>query len=391
MALNNEPGVVVGIEFKIRLVLGGTTIGLMVFAIFCPPSPYEQIALGVGIACLVLLTYMSVKFGIAPSLSKEDEWLINPETLNEAVIITDLNGNIKATNSAAENILPECTNTASVHDLFQDWHKDLQNKEQSDDVIEAVLSAPEMQFSETLYFESGKVFERVTRAMPNNTARLWLIRDITHLQHAQHENEMHTSMVEADAARTAEMAEQLFHAKAELEAKQAELTRLANTDSLTGLLNRRRFTSLGEKVVKSAAAEDIWIIMMDIDHFKRINDTYGHAAGDVAIRDFATIASTEVGKNGFVGRMGGEEFAAVLESCDRDKAIMIAEGIRKATAAHQTVSEDEKFRFTCSMGVAQWISGEITIEAALDRADQALYSAKSFGRNRVVGYEVEPE
>ena len=66
----------------------------------------------------------------------------------------------------------------------------------------------------------------------------------------------------------------------------------------------------------------------------------------------------------------------------------MAEAVRKKVADNRTVSDNEKFRFTCSIGVAQWNTGEITIEAALDRADQALYSAKSFGRNRVVGYEL---
>ncbi len=377
---------VVGISNNIKIVLGAVAIALMVFAFFCPPSPYEQIALAIGVACVAFLAYISITYTLSDSKSDKGQNLINPACLPDGVIITAVNGLILSVNQNAEKLIPDCAPGSPISDVFNNWHSGLENRDQADGVIQAVLSAPEMQFSETLHFQNGKVIERVTRAMPNQASRLWLLRDITHLQGASAESEMHTSMVEADAARTAEMAEQLFHAKAELEAKQAELTRLANTDSLTGLLNRRRFTALGEKVVKSADG-DIWILMVDIDHFKRINDTYGHAAGDVAIRDFANILATEVGQYGFVGRMGGEEFAAVLESCNRDQAIVIAEAIRKATANNRTVSDAEKFRFTCSIGVAQWGSGEITIEAALDRADQALYSAKSFGRNRVVGYE----
>ena len=127
--------------------------------------------------------------------------------------------------------------------------------------------------------------------------------------------------------------------------------------------------------------------MMDIDHFKRINDTYGHAAGDVAIRDFAELIRAAIANHGFIGRMGGEEFAAILPGICGDDAVRLAEKIRKAVAHHYTVSDDEKFRFTVSIGVAQWLSKEVTIEPALDRADQALYSAKTYGRNRVVGFE----
>jgi diguanylate cyclase (GGDEF)-like protein len=153
-------------------------------------------------------------------------------------------------------------------------------------------------------------------------------------------------------------------------------------------LNRRRFTALGEKAVTDAEpGSEIWVIMLDIDHFKRINDTYGHAAGDVAIRDFANIIRETIGDHGFVGRMGGEEFAVILPGTSQDDAIGFAEKARRTTAHHQTVSDNEKFRFTASVGVAHWLPREITIEPALDRADQALYSAKAYGRNRVVGFE----
>ncbi|MFC3050751.1 GGDEF domain-containing protein [Kordiimonas pumila] len=373
---------------RINLILGAVVVFLMVFAFFCPPSPYEQLALIFGVILVVLLVTFSLRDVLTHIDIPSNDWTLDPEMLPEGVIITDLNGNITYYNSLAHKLVPECIENNSISELFNIWHSELVNRQQADEVIQAVLSAPDMQFSELLYLENGRVYERITRAIPNKAIRIWLLRDISHLQSAHSDSNMHATLLEADAARAVELAEQLFHAKTELEAKQAELTRLANTDSLTGLLNRRRFTVLGEQVLKSSLNENIWILMLDIDYFKRINDTFGHAAGDIAIREFAAIVTTKIGKSGFVGRMGGEEFAAILEDCDRDKAIIIAEQIRKETAKHQTVSGVEKFRFTCSIGVAQWQKDEITIEAVLDRADQALYSAKSFGRNRVVGYEV---
>jgi len=312
---------------------------------------------------------------------------LDPEILPDGVIISTVNGSIRTINGVASSLVGEASGGKNVKDVFYAWHRDLADRTQADQVVEAVLSSPDIQFSEMLHLKDGRVIERNTRPVAKQGERIWFLRDITHVQLANHDSVMHQSMVEADAARTAELAEQLFHAKAELEEKQAELTRLANTDSLTGLLNRRRFTALGEQAVQEADGSEIWVVMLDIDYFKRINDTYGHAAGDVAIRDFARIIEDEVGEKGFVGRMGGEEFAAILPRVSMDEAIRLAEKIRKATAHNQTTADDEKFRFTTSIGVAQWLEDEITIEPALDRADRALYSAKAYGRNRVVGFE----
>ena len=313
---------------------------------------------------------------------------LDPDCLPDAVIVSGMNGGISILNRSAYTLFDIGHAPESIKTLFDDWHKMLADRTQADQVIEAVLASPDIQFSEVLHLADGRTIERTTRPIPKAGQRLWALRDITHMQLADSDSAMHRSLVEADAARNAELAEQLYHAKAELEAKQAELTRLANTDSLTGLLNRRRFTALGEKAVSDALpGSEIWVIMMDIDHFKRINDTYGHASGDVAIRDFANIIREIVGESGFVGRMGGEEFAVILPGCSQDDAITIAEKIRRTTAHSQTVSDNEKFRFTASVGVAHWLPREVTIEPALDRADQALYSAKAYGRNRVVGFE----
>jgi len=348
------------------------------------PAP---LALKIALAVLILALYLRAS-SIAPAPDTDADWSLQPNTVPGAIIISDLNGKLLFANEAATSLFPTFRSGEKIADLFGVWHQGALSREPLDQVVAAAQAAPDFRFAETLHFQDGKVFERLTRVAPGDSKRIWVIRDISHLQQATHDSEMHATMVEADAARTAELAEQLYHAKSELEAKQAELTRLANTDSLTSLYNRRRFTALGEKSVKTASQESIFVLMMDIDHFKRINDTYGHAAGDIAIRDFAAIAETEVGETGFLGRMGGEEFAAILTDTNLDTAIKIAEAIRHNTAGQITQYEAEKFRFTISIGVASWFKDEVTIEAALDRADRALYSAKSYGRNRVVGFEM---
>ena len=345
---------------------------------------------GAGILLIAVVAVMLIRDLLAPPEggSMAQNVMIDPDSLPDAVIISGLNGQISVMNKAALNLFDLVTPCNNIKTLFQDWHAMLNDRMQADQVVDAVLASPDIQFTELLYLADGRTIERTTRPVFRQGQRLWTLRDITHMQLADSDSTMHRTMLEADAARMAELAEQLYHAKAELEAKQTELTRLANTDSLTGLLNRRRFTALGEQAVSGTLpGNEIWVLMMDIDHFKRINDTYGHAAGDVAIRDFAKIISDVVSELGFVGRMGGEEFAAVLPASSQDEAIRIAEAIRQATAKHQTVSDNEKFRYTASIGVAQWLVEEVTIEPALDRADQALYSAKAYGRNRVVGFE----
>ena len=366
--------------FKI-LAFAVTAVGCALLA-FIPMSLLLKI--------LVIFVVLTVFFRAnitANTLAEPSDWSLDPDTLPDAVLVSDMNGHLLFANNLAKNMFPNFAAARTLSDLFDELHSTLNDRASADDVVAAALAAPDFQFTETLHCNDGRTFERITRIRSGQNKRIWILRDISHLQQANHDSEMHTSMVEADAARTAELAEQLYLAKNELETHQAELTRLANTDGLTGLYNRRRFTALGEKAIKTSDTKNLCIIMMDLDHFKRINDTYGHAAGDVAIRDFAAIAKSAVGKTGFVGRMGGEEFAAVMEDTKLDDAIKVAEVIRKATADNITQHEAEKFRFTISVGVATWFRDEITIEAALDRSDQALYSAKSFGRNRVVGYE----
>jgi diguanylate cyclase (GGDEF)-like protein len=127
------------------------------------------------------------------------------------------------------------------------------------------------------------------------------------------------------------------------------------------------------------------IMMCDLDHFKQVNDTYGHAVGDEALRTFArTLERSGLRKNDFWGRLGGEEFALALPETALDSALVPAERVRsmleETSLQHGTV----KFRITVSIGISQYQPGD-TIETVLARADQAMYVAKQTGRNRICG------
>jgi two-component system cell cycle response regulator len=160
-----------------------------------------------------------------------------------------------------------------------------------------------------------------------------------------------------------------------------ELIRLATTDPLTGVLNRRAFFERAREVCARAdAGGTLSAIVFDIDHFKRVNDLYGHDVGDRAIRAVAQAAANE---ELIVGRLGGEEFAALVDGHALDHALALAERLRQKMASLKFDTSHGRLTLTCSLGVSEWESGD-TIDLMLKRADVALYAAKTGGRNRVV-------
>ncbi|MFA7607104.1 MAG: diguanylate cyclase [Rhodocyclaceae bacterium] len=175
------------------------------------------------------------------------------------------------------------------------------------------------------------------------------------------------------------------------EHKQQEqaLHHLATTDSLTGLPNRRQFIErLGVELGRTQRfGSRAALLMMDIDHFKQVNDMHGHAAGDAVLRHFARIARDTLRKIDLIGRLGGEEFAALLPGTDADGALLLAERLRQAIASSPCISPyaDDPIRITLSIGITVLSPADRNSDEALNRADHALYRAKQAGRNRVEG------
>lgn len=163
-----------------------------------------------------------------------------------------------------------------------------------------------------------------------------------------------------------------------------ELRRLVDRDELTGVHSRRAFLmrlqQLSEGGVERPALP---ILLIDLDHFKRINDTWGHSAGDEALRHFVEVAQRCMRVQDIIGRLGGEEFAVLLPRASVEQAQGVAERLRKLLVEHPVRFTDENVALTASIGVTLLRPGEPP-EAALGRADQAMYQAKSEGRNRVV-------
>ena len=166
--------------------------------------------------------------------------------------------------------------------------------------------------------------------------------------------------------------------------KQAEL---AVRDGLTGLYNRRAF---GELLGQAVAREDrqaggrLSLLILDLDHFKKLNDTYGHPAGDAALKSAAEVLRRHLRKGDLAARYGGEEFVLILPGTDESGARHLAERVREALADHRLVFEGAKITVTASFGLAVWPEGGQEPDALLASADRALYAAKQAGRNRVV-------
>jgi diguanylate cyclase (GGDEF)-like protein len=171
----------------------------------------------------------------------------------------------------------------------------------------------------------------------------------------------------------------------QLQAANRELQKLSSTDRLTSLYNRGHW----EEALRLEHARHVRygtsaaLVMFDIDHFKRVNDTYGHQCGDRVIQRVADVVREHTRDADIAGRYGGEEFAVLLPDTDKHGGAMFAERLRAAVEALDVMHEGESIRCTISLGVADMIAPMDDHKTLIERADQALYASKKNGRNRV--------
>ena len=169
------------------------------------------------------------------------------------------------------------------------------------------------------------------------------------------------------------------------ERKQRELrlVRQVQTDALTGLYSRSGFFERAEAVLAKGDGATCSVLLMDADHFKRVNDTYGHAVGDAVLQQVANRMSTVLREGDVLARIGGEEFAALLPDTGHRAALLLAERIRQIVDRHAMRVQGQRVPMSLSIGLSHVLPTERGIDAALSRADAAMYRAKQSGRNRV--------
>jgi diguanylate cyclase (GGDEF)-like protein/PAS domain S-box-containing protein len=167
---------------------------------------------------------------------------------------------------------------------------------------------------------------------------------------------------------------------------EAELRRLATTDPLTGAFNRRQFFDKAKSEFQRHRryGHAFVLLLMDLDHFKHINDNYGHPVGDAALKSFVNTAHMIFRETDLFGRTGGEEFSALLPETATPDAVKVAERLRENISALQVIAEGHTIHYTVSIGLAALRPEDKSLREMVRRADEALYEAKGTGRNRVV-------
>jgi diguanylate cyclase (GGDEF)-like protein len=205
--------------------------------------------------------------------------------------------------------------------------------------------------------------------------------------------EDHAARLASLAEATDESARKVEEAKQALEREmverrqlEARLRQMATTDGLTGALNRSGFLALSQTELDQRLDADrgMALMMLDVDHFKSINDRYGHAGGDQALKHLVTALSNRIRRGDLLGRIGGEEFAILLPSVAAVEAERLAERLVAHIAASPVSYGGKSIEMTISIGLTMTNGTDRSIERVIARADDALYRAKESGRNRVV-------
>jgi diguanylate cyclase (GGDEF)-like protein len=169
-----------------------------------------------------------------------------------------------------------------------------------------------------------------------------------------------------------------------LKQQNSSLSVLASTDYLTGVMNRRMFNDISERYFQTAQKNDLslTLLLLDLDHFKKVNDTYGHQAGDQLLKRFVKKLESILNKSDIFARIGGEEFAVLLSQINCDDAYLLAEKIRKEIENDFMTYEGQDIRVTTSIGMSANRETDTEFEDIFSRADMALYQAKHEGRNK---------
>jgi len=263
------------------------------------------------------------------------------------------------------------------------------------DSIAAVVNAPDFAMVQTVTLHDGRYLEiscAPVRIGSGTVGRIWFAREVTDMMRDAEAKSFDAAVMEDTAAEMVHLAEEYYHLKAESDAARASLERqqkllekLANTDSLTGIANRRAFMEAAESAFDEcvSSGRSLCVAVIDFDLFKEVNDEYGHNAGDRVLRETVEAMRTRLPEGVMLARMGGEEFALLCPGQDLSDAGTLCETLRHAVATHGVMLKSGLLQISVSIGVAALRANDANVEGLLKRADKALYAAKDDGRNCV--------
>jgi diguanylate cyclase (GGDEF)-like protein/PAS domain S-box-containing protein len=317
--------------------------------------------------------------------SKRFESLFN--LVPVACFTFDRNGTIYEWNHESERLMGVEAHEVVQHTIYETVVGET-NHHAFRQMLETVFSGrPTADFEWTDVSRSGKTFTAVVNSFPlyapngEVTGGIVACADITEHKHLISLSDHQMAEIQRAYSELSASKNKLTNSNEALSAANEQLKLLAATDGLTQIPNRRTIFEFLERAMSTAvrSGRPLSILMADIDHFKALNDTHGHVAGDAVLRSVASLLKSALRSGDEVGRFGGEEFMVVLPDTDADEARRVAERIRKSVAESST----EGITATISIG-ASTLFGRLTSESFIDNADRALYEAKRSGRNRAV-------
>ena len=289
------------------------------------------------------------------------------ERMNDGVLVVNREHRILDINPAARQFVKASTPCTGkkIEQVLSEWQDIVHCCYSADDLTSEIIERPQI----PQYVEIRITYLRNRRQ--ETTGKLIVIRDIT---------ESYRNQLQLQQAN-----EELTFQLNQIQKLRDQLKEQAIRDGLTGLFNRRYFEeTLPAEITKAErAGTSLAIVLMDIDHFKKVNDTYGHLAGDLALKEFAKLLQTSIRKSDIACRYGGEEFIIAMPAKPITEAYQRAENIRLAVKEIMVEFDGRSFQITTSMGIDAFPDFPGSQRELLKRVDQALYVAKANGRDRI--------
>ncbi|MEW5009083.1 MAG: GGDEF domain-containing protein [Cycloclasticus sp.] len=323
---------------------------------------------------------------VIPMLSRQK---LPPTPINYAVFYSYLSGSSQSLNAIIDDIFNQkkTFSLAIMVELYEKYVNGTATLEQQDKIQQALEKAlseasDEVQqiTSDAQGFDNNISKHADTLSETTDPATTTIVLK----QIMQDTRDMVRNNLDMQA-RMQDTNDEITRVKAELESVKA----MAEKDALTGLKNRGSFDRTIDNIVYGEQAESTSLIILDIDHFKRINDNYGHLVGDRVIRYVAALLLQIIGKENHIARFGGEEFAIILHNESPDSLTALSNKVRIAMGNSKLQRKDSGEtigKVTLSAGITQ-LKSDDSAETLIERADKALYKAKESGRNKVVFYE----